>query len=268
MWIDSHTHVTASEFDADRDATMQRARDAGVVQMIAIGAGWGIDANEAAVQLAERDANVFAAIGVHPHDAKLLDDAGRAKLRAWLDRPRVVAVGECGLDYHYMNSPRETQRAVCAEQVALARECDLPVSIHVRGDDPGAWEELLDIWRAEGRGDVAGVLHCYTGSLEFARRALDARLEISVSGIVTFRTAEDLRAVAAALPLDRLLVETDCPLLAPIPHRGRRNEPAHVVHVGAKIAEVRGIGVDEVAHATAANARRLFRLPEPEPIRE
>jgi TatD DNase family protein len=268
MWIDSHTHVTASEFDADRDATMQRARDAGVVQMIAIGAGWGIDANEAAVQLAERDANVFAAIGVHPHDAKLLDDAGRAKLRAWLDRPRVVAVGECGLDYHYMNSPRETQRAVCAEQVALARVCDLPVSIHVRGDDPGAWEELLDIWRAEGRGDVAGVLHCYTGSLEFARRALDARLEISVSGIVTFRTAEDLRAVAAALPLDRLLVETDCPLLAPIPHRGRRNEPAHVVHVGAKIAEVRGIGVDEVAHATAANARRLFRLPEPEPIRE
>jgi len=267
MWIDSHTHVTAPEFDADRDATMKRARDAGVVQMIAIGAGWGIDANEAAVQLAERDANVFAAVGVHPHDAKLLDDAGRAKLRAWLDRPRVVAVGECGLDYHYMNSPREVQRAVCAEHVALARERDLPVSIHVRGDDPTAWEELLEIWRAEGRGDVAGVLHCYTGSLDFARRALDERLELSLSGIVTFRTAEDLRAVATALPLDRLLVETDCPLLAPIPHRGRRNEPAHVVHVGAKIAEVRGVAVEEVARATAANARRLFRLPEPEPVR-
>ena len=150
MWIDSHTHVTASEFDADRDATMQRARDAGVVQMIAIGAGWGIDANEAAVQLAERDANVFAAVGVHPHDAKLLDDAGRAKLRSWLDRPRVVAVGECGLDYHYMNSPREVQRAVCAEQFALARERDLPVSIHVRGDDPTAWPSST---RQSGRAD-------------------------------------------------------------------------------------------------------------------
>ncbi len=264
MWIDSHTHVTAAEFDADRDATMRRARDAGVVQMIAIGAGWGIDANEAAVQLAERDAHVFAAVGVHPHDAKLLDDTGRAKLRSWLDRPRVVAVGECGLDYHYMHSPREMQRAVCAEQIALARERDMPVSIHVRGDDPTAWEELLDIWRAEGRGDVAGVLHCYTGSLDLARRALAARLEISLSGIVTFRTAEDLRAVAGVLPLDRLLVETDCPLLAPIPHRGRRNEPAHVVHVGAKLAEVRGVALEEVARATAANARRLFRLPEPE----
>jgi TatD DNase family protein len=164
-----------------------------------------------------------------------------------------------------MNSPREVQRAVCAEQIALARERELPVSIHVRGDDPMAWEELLDIWRAEGHGDVAGVLHCYTGSLDFARRALEARLEISLSGIVTFRTAADLRAVAAALPLDRLLVETDCPLLAPIPHRGRRNEPAHVVHVGAKIAELRGVAVETVARATAANARRLFRLPEPEP---
>lgn len=268
MWIDSHTHVTATEFDADRDATIKRARDAGVVQMIAIGAGWGIDANEAAVQLAELDAGVFAAVGVHPHDAKLLDDAGRSKLSAWLDHPRVVAVGECGLDYHYMNSPRDVQRAVCAEQVALARERDLPVSIHVRGDDATAWDELLDIWRVEGRGDIAGVLHCYTGSLEFARRALDARLEISFSGIVTFRTAEDVRAVAAALPLDRLLVETDCPLLAPIPHRGRRNEPAHVVLVGAKIAQARGIAVEEVARATAANARRLFRLPEPEPARD
>ncbi len=168
MWIDSHTHVTAAEFDADRDAAMQRARDAGVVQMIAIGAGWGIDANEAAVAFAAREPGVFAAVGVHPHDAKLLDDAGRAKLRAWLDAPRVVAVGECGLDYHYMNSPRDVQRAVCAEQIALARERDLPVSIHVRGDDTAAWDELLDIWRAEGRGDVAGVLHCYTGSVDFA----------------------------------------------------------------------------------------------------
>ena len=262
MWIDSHTHVTASEFDADRDAVMERARAAGVEGFVAIGAGWGIEANEAAVALAAREDDVFAAVGVHPHDAKLLDDAGRARIRAWLERPRVVAVGECGLDYHYMNSPREVQRAVFAEHVAMARGRDLPVVIHVRGDDGEAWEELLDIWLAEGRGDVTGVLHCYTGSLDFACRALDARLDVSFSGIVTFKTAADLRAIAAALPLDRILVETDCPLLAPVPHRGQRNEPAHVAAVGATIANVRGIPVEEVARATAANTRRLFRFAE------
>ncbi len=269
MWIDSHTHVTAPEFDADREVVLARARAAGVEAMIAIGAGWGIDANRAAVELAAQRNDIWAAVGVHPHDAQQLDDAGRRSLAEWLGRPRVVAVGECGLDYHYMNSPREQQRAVFAEHVVWARERDLPVSIHVRGDEPGTWDELLDIWLAEGRGDVAGVLHCYTGSLDFARRALDARLEISFSGIVSFRNAKDVREVAAALPLDRLLVETDCPLLAPVPHRGRRNEPAHVVHVGAAIAAVRGVAPEQIARATAANARRLFRLPAaPAQIRE
>lgn len=264
MWIDSHAHLTAPELDADCAAVLARAREAGVSAFLAIGAGWGIDANEAAVALAGREPDVWAAVGVHPHDAKALDDAGRARIAAWLERPRVVAVGECGLDYHYDHSPRAVQRAVFAEHVAWARARELPVSIHVRGDDPGAWEELLDVWRTEGRGDVAGVLHCYTGSLDFARRALDARLEVSFSGIVTFRNADDLRGVAAALPLERILVETDCPLLAPVPHRGRRNEPAHVTHVGVAIARVRGIPVEEVARATSANARRLFRLPAPE----
>jgi len=262
VWIDSHTHVTASEFDADRDAVLARARDAGIEAFIAIGAGWGIDANEAAVDLAAASDDVFAAVGVHPHDAKLLDDAGRARIRGWLDRPRVVAVGECGLDYHYMNSPRELQRAVFAEHVAMARGRDLPVVIHVRGDDESAWEELLDIWLAEGSGDVEGVLHCYTGTLDFARRALDARLDVSFSGIVTFKTANDLREVAAALPLDRILVETDCPLLAPVPHRGQRNEPAWVEQVGMTLARVKHVPIEEIARATSANARRLFRLDE------
>jgi TatD DNase family protein len=262
MWIDSHTHVTASEFDADRDAVLARARDAGVEACVAIGAGWGIEANQAAVDLAAARRDVFAAVGVHPHDAKLLDDAGRARIKRWLEAPRVVAVGECGLDYHYMNSPRDVQRAVFAEHVAWARGRDLPVSIHVRGDDESAWEELLDIWLAEGRGDVAGVLHCYTGSLDFAHRALDAALDVSFSGIVTFKTAGDLREVAAALPLDRILVETDCPLLAPAPHRGKRNEPAWVARVGETIAAARGIPVEEVARATTENACRVFRLSE------
>lgn len=263
MWIDSHTHVTAPEFESDRDAVLERARALGVEAFVAIGAGWGIDANEAAVALAAREPDVWAAAGVHPHDAKLLDDAGRARIREWLARPRVVAVGECGLDYHYMHSPREVQRSVFAEHVAWARGRDLPVVIHVRGDDESAWEELLDIWLAEGRGDVEGVLHCYTGTLEFAHRALDARLDVSFSGIVTFKSAGDLREVAAALPLDRILVETDCPLLAPAPHRGKRNEPALVAAVGSAIAAARGVRVEEVARATAANARRLFRLGEP-----
>jgi TatD DNase family protein len=269
VWIDSHAHVTAPEFEADRDAVLARARAAGVRALIAVGAGWGLDPNEAAVALAEGEPGderpaVFAAVGVHPHDARLLDDAGRARIAAWLGRKRVVAVGECGLDYHYDHSPRDLQRRVFAEHVAWARERDLPVSIHLRGDEPGAWDEGLDVWRAEGRGDVEGVLHCYTGSLDFARRALDARLWVSFSGILTFKNAGDLREVAAALPLDRLLVETDCPLLAPVPHRGQRNEPAHVARVGETLAALRGLDLAEVARATSANARRLFRLP-PEP---
>lgn len=271
MWIDTHTHVTAPEFDADREAVLARAAAAGVEAFVAVGAGWGIDANAAALALAERSAadprppRVVAAVGVHPHDAKQLDDEARRRIAAWLEHPAVAAVGECGLDYHYMHSPREVQRAVFAEHVAWARTRDLPVSIHVRGRDPGAWEELLDIWRAEGRRDVAGVLHCYTGSLDFARRALDARLDVSFSGIVTFKNAADLREVAAALPLDRILVETDCPLLAPVPHRGQRNEPAHVALVGAAVAAARGEPVEVVARATTANARRLFRLPAAAP---
>lgn len=263
MWFDSHAHLTAPEFDGDRAEVLGRARRAGVSGFLAVGAGWGIDANEQAVALAAREPDVWAAVGVHPHDAKMLDDAGRARIAAWLDAPRVVAVGECGLDYWYDHSPREVQRAVFAEQVGWARERGLPVAIHVRGRDPSAWEELLDIWRVEGGGEVTGVLHCYTGSLDFARRALDARLDVSFSGIVSFRSADEVRAVAAALPLDRLLVETDCPLLAPTPHRGQRNEPAHVGLVGAAIAAARGIPVETLARATSANARRLFRLPPP-----
>jgi TatD DNase family protein len=261
MWLDSHCHVAADRFDEDRDAVMQRARDAGVETMIAIGSGYGVEGSRDAVELARQHRDVFATAGVHPHDAEQLDDAGRAQLREWLAEPRVVAVGECGLDYHYMNSPREAQRAVFAEQVALARELDMPVSIHVRGDGPEAYDELLDIWIAEGDGEVAGVLHCYTGTREFAHRALDHRFDVSFSGIVTFKKAGDLREVAASLPLDRLLVETDAPFLAPEGHRGRRNEPAWVTVVGETLAAVRGVENDEMAGQTTANARRFYRLP-------
>jgi TatD DNase family protein len=261
MWIDSHCHVTADAFAADRAEVLARAAAAGVERMIAIGAGYGVAHNAAAVALAAADPLVYAAVGVHPHDAAQLDDAGRTAVRAWLATPRVVAVGECGLDYWYEHSPRDLQRAVFAEQVALARELRLPVSIHVRDRGAGAYEELLEIWRAESAGALEGVLHCYTHDLPFAKRALDAGLLVSFSGILTFKSADALRAVAGALPLDRLLVETDAPLLAPQGHRGERNEPARVALVGACLARVRQIPLEEVAAATSANARRLLRLP-------
>jgi TatD DNase family protein len=259
-WIDSHCHVSADAFDADREAVLARAWEADVEALLAVGAGWGIDANERALELAERDPRVFAAVGVHPHDARLLDDAGRERIRAWLEHPRVVAVGECGLDYWYEHSPRAVQREVFAEHLAWARQRRLPVSIHVRDRGNDAYEELLAIWKSEGGGALEGVLHCYTHDLAFARRALDENLQVSFSGILTFRSADELREVAAALPLERLLVETDAPLLAPEGSRGRRNEPARVARVGEELARVRGAEVAEVARATSANARRLFGL--------
>jgi TatD DNase family protein len=173
----------------------------------------------------------------------------------------VVAVGECGLDYYYLNSPREAQRAAFAEQLGWARERGLPVTIHVRDRGAQAYEDLLAIWKSEGTGSVEGVLHCYTHDLPFARRALDAGLLVSFSGILTFKGAGALREVAAALPLERLLVETDAPFLAPEGLRGRRCEPAHLVRTGAVLAALRGRPPEEVAQATSANARRLFRLP-------
>jgi len=258
MWIDSHCHLSADAFDTDRAEVLSRAREAGVETLVAIGSGYGIAANERAVRLASEERCVVATVGVHPHEAAEWNDAGRALLESLLEHPGVVGVGEAGLDYHYMNSPREVQREVFAEQVALARDRHLPMSVHVRGDE--AFEELLDIWLAESHGELEGVLHCYTGTLEFAERALRAGFYVSFSGILTFRRDRGLRAVAAGLPLSRLLVETDAPLLAPEGHRGRRNEPMRVGLVGETLAAAQGLPVEEVAAATTRNARALFRL--------
>lgn len=261
MWLDSHCHVTADRFDADRAEVLERCFAAGVDQLVSIGSGYGIRGNAAAIELAESDARIFATVGVHPHEAAELDDENRAAIRRWLAHERVVALGECGLDYHYMNAPREIQRAVFAEQVALARELGMPVSIHVRGDEPNAYDELLEIWIAEGAGDLEGVLHCYTGSLAFARRALEHGFYVSFSGIVTFKNSDALREVARGLPLDRLMVETDAPFLAPQGHRGRRNEPAWVSRVGETLAELHDLPVEEIAARTTANARAFYRIP-------
>ncbi|MEM9174630.1 MAG: TatD family hydrolase [Myxococcota bacterium] len=261
MWLDSHCHVTAQRFDEDRAEVLARTFEGGVDEIVSIGSGYGIGGNAHAIELAESDDRIWATVGVHPHEAAELDDENRAAIRAWLDHPRVVALGECGLDYHYMNSPREIQREVFAEQVALARERDVPVSIHVRGDEPNAYEELLEIWIAEGQDVLSGVLHCYSGNLDFARRAMDHGFYVSFSGIVTFKKSEDLRETAAGVPLDRLMVETDAPFLAPQGHRGRRNEPAWVAVVGETLAKLHDVPVETVAEHTTRNARRFYRLP-------
>ena len=266
MWFDSHCHVTAPRFDADREDVLRRAREAGVDTLVAIGSGYGIAGNAAAVALAEREARVFAAVGVHPHEAVELDDENRRAIRGWLAHPKVMALGECGLDYHYMNSPRDTQLAVFEEQVSLARELDIPVVIHVRGDDSSsdgtfdAYEDLLAIWIERGEGALRGVLHCYTGTLSFAQRALEHGFYVSFSGIVTFRRSDALRDVAAGLPLERLMVETDAPFLAPEGHRGRRNEPAWVPRIGETLATLHQTTCEEIARVTSDNARRFFRL--------
>ena len=265
MWLDSHCHVTADRFAEDRSDVLARAFEGGVDALVSIGSGYGIRGNAEAIALAESDPRIWATVGVHPHEAAELDDENRAAIRAWLAHDRVVAVGECGLDYHYMNSPREIQRAVFAEQVALAREVDKPVSIHVRGDEPNAYEELLEIWIAEGGGAVEGVLHCYSGTLDFARRALEHGFYVSFSGIVTFKKSDALRETARGLPLDRLMIETDAPFLAPQGHRGRRNEPAWVARVGETLAALHDVPLETVAERTTRNARAFYRLDDLDP---
>jgi TatD DNase family protein len=267
-WVDSHCHVTASEFDEDRAAVLERAREAGVALLVAIGSGYGIEDAERAASLAGGAAlaggpQVVATAGVHPHDARLWDARAAEVVARCLDAPRVVAVGECGLDYWYEHSPREAQRRALADQLGLARERGLPVSIHVRDRGEDAYRELMELWRSEGGGRLRGVLHCYTHSEAYARAAMDEGLYVSFSGILTFKNDRGLRAVAAALPLERLLVETDAPLLAPQGFRGKRNEPARVVQVGEALAAAQGRPLDEVARVTGANARALFALSDP-----
>jgi TatD DNase family protein len=265
--VDSHCHVTASEFDEDRDAVLARARAAGVDLLVAIGSGYGIEDAERAAELAQGAPEpgaagpaVVATAGVHPHDAQLWDPAAADVIARCLQKPGVVAVGECGLDYWYEHSPREIQRRALADQLALADEHDLPVSLHVRDRGDDAYRELMELWKSEGGGRLRGVLHCYTHTEAYARHAIDEGLYVSFSGILTFKNDRGLRDVAAALPLDRLLVETDAPLLAPQGFRGKRNEPARVVQVGEVLAAAQRRTLEDVAEATAANARALFGL--------
>jgi TatD DNase family protein len=256
--VDSHCHVAGPEFDADREAVLARAAAAGVEVLVCVGATGPAASNAASVALAGRrePVRIVATVGVHPHHASTADDTAFATLAQLAQSPGVVGVGETGLDFHYDHSPRPAQLAAFARHVALARASGLPLVVHVRE----AHREAADVLAAEGGAGLSGVIHCFTGDRHDARRYLDLGFHVSVAGIVTFKNADALRDAVRLIPADRLLVETDAPYLAPVPHRGRRNEPAHVRVVAEAVAAVRGEPFPALAAATAANARRLFRL--------
>lgn len=257
--IDAHCHLDTRVWgdDAGVDAVIARAREAGVVGMIAIGSGYGFESADRAVAVAMRHPDVRAAVGLHPHDAKDATTERLADLFALAGRPEVVGVGEMGLDYHYDNSPREEQRSAFRDQLAAAREIGKPIIIHDR-ESGGETLTLLDEARAWDQGVM---FHCYTGDVAMMEAIVARGGHVSIPGIVTFKNAGTMREVAALAPGDRLHIETDSPFLTPIPFRGQRNEPRHVALVAARVAELRGMVTGELAAMCAANTRRFFRWP-------
>ena len=255
--VDSHCHLAFDDFAQDQPAVLERARQAGLVAMICIGSGSDLATAEKATDLAAREPDVFAAIAIHPHDAAKVEADWWPALEKLARHPRVVGVGETGLDYFYKHSPPEKQAEVFQRFLALSRSVARPFICHVRD----AHRDALAILRAEALSEAGGVVHCFSGSLDDARGYLDLGLDLSFSGILTFKKADEIRRVAAYAPLQSILVETDAPYLAPAPLRGKRNEPALVVNTLEALASVRGIPFARAAEATAENAQRRFSLP-------
>lgn len=252
--IDSHCHLHDPAFDADREEVWRRAVDAGVRAIVEIGASGGLDGCRQAFALADRYTGIFPTVGIHPHDAKEATPEVLAALSDFADHPAVVAVGEIGLDYHYDNSPRDQQQLVFRECIAIARHKGLPITIHLRE----AEEDLIEILRAERAHEVGGVIHCFSGGWDTAKQLLDLGFFLSFSGIVTFKRADAIRDVAQRVPSDRFLIETDAPYLAPVPHRGHRNEPAFVLHTAACLAELRHNSLEDLIARATANTLRAF----------
>jgi len=253
--VDSHCHLDDEKFDADRDAAIERARAAGVARMMAIGTGDGPPDLETALRLARRHDFIYATIGVHPHDAAKATPETFDTLAHLAKDPKVLAIGEIGLDYHYDFSPRDVQRSVFSQQLALAATAGKPIVIHTRE----AWADTLAVLREHGL-PHGGIMHCFTGGPKEAGDALDVGFHLSFGGILTFPKADDIRQAAAETPEDRLLIETDSPYLAPIPYRGKRNEPAFLAETARRLAEVRQTSVENIAAITTQNFNRLFRL--------
>jgi TatD DNase family protein len=254
--FDSHAHVDGMEFDADRDAVLARARAAGVRRIVVIGAVGDPTSAERAVALAERDPDIWATVATHPHDVAQMTDDWWATHERLARHPRVVAIGETGLDFYYDHSPRDQQAAAFRRFVALAHAVDKPVVCHIRDAHAEARAILADTDAAK----LGVVIHCFTGTPDDADAYVAMGCHVSFSGIVTYKSAQPIRDAVRRVPLDRILVETDCPYLAPVPMRGKRCEPAFVVHTAQVVADQVGIPVDDLARATVANTCRVYRL--------
>lgn len=254
--IDSHCHLDSAEFDADRDDVIQRAIDAGVTRLMAIGTGSGPPDLEAAIRLADKYDAFFATAGVHPHDAAKATPADLKRLAELLAHPKVLAVGEIGLDYHYDFSPRDTQHAIFREQMSIAAAARKPIVIHTRE----AWDDTIAMieqhWTPHG---IGGIMHCFSGGPAEARRAVDLGFYLSFGGILTFPKSLAIQEAAKQAPRDRILLETDAPYLAPVPKRGKRNEPALIVHTARRLAELLGESFEEIARVTTENYCRLMK---------
>lgn len=265
MFVDSHAHLDGERFDSDREQVIARAREAGLSAIVAIGNGDGPSQVDCGIRLAEKYDFIYATLGIHPHEARLADDAAYANMERLARHPKVIAWGEIGLDYHYDYSPRDVQKVVFTRQMELAAAAKLPIVIHCRPSDGSddAWEDCLGLieerWAPKG---IGGILHCFTGNWAQAKRALDMGFMISFAGNVTFPKAQQIRDAALEVPLERMLIETDSPYLAPVPHRGKRNEPAFVKETARKLGELRGLSTDEVGERTFQNFYKFFKIAE------
>lgn len=270
MFVDSHCHLEGPRFDEDRPETIARAHDARVEALLAIGNGDGPDDMGCAIELAERfnpagtqGPRICATVGVHPHEARLVEERHYSQMETLARNQRIVAIGEIGLDYHYDHSPRDVQKNVFLRQCEVASAARLPIVIHCRASEnsTNAWDDLLELLREAWAGNgLGGVLHCFTGTPEHARAALDLGFMISFAGNVTYPKSTNIQQAAKEVPLDRMLIETDSPYLAPVPHRGKRNEPAFVVETAKFIAGLRGCNAEQLGQATSENFFRFFRI--------
>jgi TatD DNase family protein len=265
MFVDSHAHLDGKQFDSDREQVIARAREAGVQTLVAIGNGDGPEQVDCGIRLAEKFDFIYATLGIHPHEARVADESAYQNMERLAKHPKVIAWGEIGLDYYYDHSPREVQREVFIRQMELAAQAKLPIVIHCRPSEASddAWQDCLELmrahWAAKGLG---GILHCFTGTWAQAKDALDLGFMISFAGNLTFPKAQQIRDAAREVPLDCLLIETDSPYLAPVPHRGKRNEPAFVKETAGKLGELRRMTAAEVGEQTAQNFYKFFKLTE------
>lgn len=261
MLIDSHVHLNEQRFDEDRDAAIDRAREAGVEILLEV-CGTDIAENslDAGMKIIEKYPFVYGAVGVHPHEAALYNDAIEQRLVSLCGHNKIIGWGEIGLDYYYDHSPRDIQQKVLRRQLNKALELKLPVIIHTRDAEEDTEKILREEWLDKGGAKIGGIFHCFTGSMALANFGVSAGFNISFSGVITFKKSQEIRDVAANVPLHKLLIETDCPFLAPEPHRGKRNEPAFVSETANKLAEIKNTTPQEIARITSENFLRLFKL--------